>query len=652
MVKRFLGAGNSLLWVSLFRQVLAFAIIFQISFGSTLGFTADSGEAPRTKKEYSVFLPEEFKKLAEENFLKDASQFSEDSKLLIENLFNEPAKVQMDLIVLARALAEKAEKSVNLADDVRSRQKEREVAVEIKGLGKAEFNSFGFKDSGRIFTRFVHYGTDTSYVFIDTDLVPLESLTPEERLELGEIAANNEARTRKEVLSEYERYIALQQMHTKVHPEEYNPFPNLEEINPADAKEYVDALVNAAKQGKPEKKYDKYGKIKTGRLVKVIGYSGRANALRFVKEYPRYESYSPLQKAALYWTSIKKGTRLNWEYWDNGNIFQKPLTFLTGDALISLFSTGIQTGIFVSLKQLQGDSVDPFSVLLVAGWAFAFSITSTARNWINVNSSKSSILFKSFLNSVVFNYILLVAVHGFDTVFSLNEVAFKLSMLNIANAMINNFGKTWWYKVPQMRENAGLNLKEINTLKLRTKIDQSMLEQQTWYLGSNIFRTADLLAMDVLFSIMYLDFSASRLAMIATIPVLHYTIMRYAEKKDFKASKELREEWNKAMYLSWNGKFPTYKGHKIPVLYAGAFISFIKEMGMVGRNATSIIYWPGKVVFNTITAGTKKIVNTLNSLSQKVMAETNPSRSERTTLETTKISSPQRGSLCVGLFSN
>lgn len=606
-----LGAKST----GLFKIFITTAIIFQIAFGSTLGYAADGSTVRAPQKEYSVFLPPELQNLAAEDFLKSGNQFNENEKLFIEKYFNEPARVTLDLMILARALIEKADATANVADKIKSRSSDLEVSVEIPGIGKAEFNSLGYKDSGKPFTRFVHYGTGTSYVFIDTDIMPLESLTAEERAQLGE-KASEEERDRKVSRSELNRYTALQQMHTKVHAEEYNPFPDLSELKPEEAKDYLTQLVENAKQNPPKKRYDTSSKMKTGRLVKIIGYSGQTQTKQFLNEHQRYEDVPPLQRVVIYWKSVKQGTRLNWDYWDKGDIANKAKGLFTGDVLVGIFSTIMQTGIFVALK---GGNVDPLSLILVAGWAFAFSVTPTIRNWINVNGSKSAVLFKSFLNSVVFNYIMLVAIHGADTVFSLSLASFNMAFLAITNAVINNFGKVWWYKIPQMRQRAGLNLREINVGGFKTKVDQSSIEQQAWYLGSNIFRTADLIAMGTLFSFLGLEFTVSRVALLLSIPTMHYLIMKYAERKDFKERKILREEWEKANFLHWNNKPVTVGGFRIPILYLGAAPMFIKETWIIAKSTMMMIYWPGKVTFDLIKAGSDKMMASLESLGERIM---------------------------------
>lgn len=575
---------------------------------------ADSGYIePTAPKEYSVFQPNDLN-LNAEDYLKSNDQFNENEKAFIEKYFNEPARVTLDLMILARALAEKAESVTDVANKIKSRSAEQEISVEIPGLGKAEFNSFGYKDSGKIFTRFVHYGTGTSYIFLDTDIVPLDSLTATEKAQLGGYKAIDEERDRQQSRSESNRYIALQQMHTKVHPEEYNPFPNLSEIKPEEAASYLQELVDNAKKNPPKKKYDTSSKIKTGRLVKVIAYSGKEQVVKQIKEYKRYEDLSPLQRVAIYWRSVKQGTRLNWDYWDHGKIYEKPLSFLTGDVLVSLFSTVMQTGIFAALK---GTS-DPVSLLLVGGWAFAFSITPTARNWVNVNSSKSAVLFKSFLNSVIFNYIMLTAIHGADVVFSMNAAAFNLAFLSITNALINNFGKVWWYKIPQMRQRAGMNLREVNIAGIKTKVDQSSFEQQAWYLGSNVIRTADLIAMGSLFSILNIDFTLSRVVMLLSIPTMHLFIMKYAEKKDFKEKKILRDEWEKANYPHWQGKPIEVAGYRIPIMYLGSVKMFFQESWIIASNSVKLIYWPGKVAFDMLTSTGTGIINAFNSRASNI----------------------------------
>lgn len=649
--KRFVGVGRSLS-SSLFRQLITCAVIFQITFGTTLGMAADSGFPSEQKnKGYSVFLPPELQKLSSEDYLKSSEQFNDTEKLFIEKYFNEPARVTLDLMILARALAEKAESIDNVVEKIKSRDQSVEVAVEIPGIGKAEFNSLGYKDHGKPFTRFVHYGTQTSYVFLDSDIVPLEELTQEDKEKLGVEAAINEERERKESRAEASRYIALQQMHTKVHPDEYNPFPNLEEINPEIAKNYLEELNANAKKNPPKKRYDTGSKIKTGRLVKVISYSGKAQIVKSLKEYQRYEDLSPLQRVAIYWKSVKQGTRLNWDYWDHGGALGKAKGIFTGDVLVGIFSTVMQTGIFMALK---GFDVDPLSVILVSGWAFSFSITPTIRNWINVNGNKSSILFKSFLNSVLFNYIMLIAIHGSDVVFSMNAQSFNMFYLAITNAIINNFGKVWWYKIPQIRQRAGLNLKEVNVMGLKTKVDQSSFEQQAWYLGSNIFRTADLLAMGTLFTIMSIEFTASRLAMLLTIPTMHFLIMKYAEKNDFKEKKLLRDEWEKANYLHWKNELVLLAGHKIPIFYLGSAKMFAKETWTIAKSSAMLLYWPGKVAFDMLKGAGDYLVKRFNSASQDKTRSHNPNATPFDRFESERSNTRSKapiGISCKSVFS-
>lgn len=614
MTKRFLGIGSSLFSVSLFRQILAFAIIFQISLGSNLGLAADSGATPPQTRGYSVYLPQELKDLDSESFLKNSTQYNETEKLFIEKYFNEAGRKNLNQIILARALIEKANETENVEEKIKSRKSDLEVAVELKGLGKAEFNSLGYAGSGRPFTRFVDYQSNTSDIFIDTDIVPIDTLTTKDLAQL-EIRPEQLVRDAKIFNAELNRYVAIQQMHTKVHPQEYNPLPDLSEINPEEAKEYVQELIDNAKRNPPKKNYDGEGKIVTGRHTRVITYSGKAQIVKSIKEYQRYEDLSPLGKVKVYWNSIKQGTRINWDYWDQGNLTGKIKGVFTGDVLVGIFSTVMQTGIFVTLK---GFDVDPLSLILVSGWAFAFSITPTIRNWININPNKSSVLFKSFLNSVLFNYIMLIAIHGVDAVFSLNAASFNMAFLAISNAVINNFGKVWWYKIPQMRQRAGLNLREINIGKFKTKVDQSSIEQQAWYLGSNIFRTADLLAMGSLFTFLSIEFTASRVAMLLSIPTMHYLIMKYAEKKDFKEKNVLRSEWEKANYLHWNGQPVLFKGHRIPIFYLGAAKMFVHETWLIAKNSAMLVYWPGKVIFDALRAATNFSVNQITNAVQKM----------------------------------
>lgn len=615
MIKRILGTGRSLFFQSHFRQIIAFVIIFQITLGSNLGLAGDSGTPPQAAiKGYSVLLPTELKNLAAESFFKNDSQYNEAEKLFIEKYFNEAGRKNLNQIILARALIEKADSIEDVEKNIRSRKADLEVAVEMKGLGKAEFNSLGYPGSGRPFTRFVDYQSNTSDIFIDTDIVPLDTITSKDLAQM-DITPKQLARDAKIFNSELNRYVAIQQMHTKVHPQEYNPLPNIDEINPEEAKEYLQKLNENAKKNPPKKYYDGEGKIVTGRHTRVITYSGKAQIVKSIKEFERYEDLSPLEKVKIYWRSIKQGTRINWDYWDQGNVTGKIKGIFTGDVLVGLFSTIMQTGIFVTLK---GFDVDPLSLILVSGWAFAFSITPTIRNWININPNKSSVLFKSFLNSMVFNYIMLIAIHGVDAVFSLNAAAFNMAFLAISNAIINNFGKVWWYKIPQMRSRAGLNLREINIGKFKTKVDQSSLEQQAFYLGSNIFRTADLLAMGSLFTFLSIEFTASRVAMLLTIPTMHYLIMKYAEKKDFKEKNVLRAEWESANFLHWEGKPVLYKGHKIPIFYLGAAKMFVQETWLIAKNSAMLVYWPGKVIFDALRAATDFTVKQVSEAAQKI----------------------------------
>lgn len=594
-------------------------LILQIGFAPTVLLAADSGEVPLHAKERSVFLPDALK-LPAKDFLKSSDHFNENEKAFIEKYFNEPARVTLDLMILARALSEKADQILDVNNKIKSRNSIDEVAVEIPGLGKAEFNSFGYKEQGKIFTRFVHYQTGTSYIFIDTDIMPLNELTEEEIAKLAK-GAKDEERARRQLRAEVDRYTALQQMHTKVQPNEYTPFPDLSQIDAESAKAYLEELVKNAKENPPKKTYDTNQKIETGRLVKIIGYSGKRQVVNAIREFQRYTEVSPLARVAIYWRSIKQGTRLNWEYYDHGNIFQKAGTLISGDALISLFSTAAQTTVFALLK----GTTDPFSLILVSGWAFAFSITPTARNWINVNSSKSAVLFKSFLNSVAFNYILLTAIHGADVVFALNATALNLAFLSLSNAMINNFGKVWWYKVPQMRQRAGLNLREVDIGKFRTRVDQSSFEQQAWYLGSNIFRTADLIAMGTLFTVIGLEFTASRVAMLLSIPTMHYFILKYAERKDSKERNVLRQEWDRANYLHWKGEPVKVGGYKVPIFYMGAVPMFAKEVGIVATNSFKMVYWVGKVSFDLFKNAAQATLNAVapikpgNPIGQKLV---------------------------------
>lgn len=620
MVKRFLGAGSSLFSTSLLRQSIAFAIIFQIILGSNLGLAADSGSVPNVSKDYSVYLPQDLKALATESFFKNDSQYNEMEKLFIEKYFNEAGRKNLNQIILARALIEKANETDNVEEKIRSRKSDVEVAVEMKGLGKAEFNSLGYPGSGRPFTRFVDYQSNTSDIFIDTDIVPLDTLTAKDLGQM-DIDPRQLARDAKIFNSELNRYVAIQQMHTKVHPQEYNPLPDLSEINPEEAKVYLQELIDNAKKNPPKKNYDGEGKVVTGRHTRVITYSGKSQIIKSIKEYQRYEDLSPIGKVKVYWNSIKQGTRINWDYWDQGNVSGKIKGLFTGDVLVGLFSTVMQTGIFVSLK---GFDVDPLSLILVSGWAFAFSITPTVRNWININPSKSSVLFKSFLNSMVFNYIMLIAIHGVDAVFSLNAAAFNMAYLAISNAIINNFGKVWWYKIPQMRQRAGLNLRQLNIGNFKTKVDQSSIEQQAWYLGSNIFRTADLLAMGSLFTFLSIEFTASRIAMLLTIPTMHFLIMKYAEKRDFKEKHVLRAEWEKANYLHWEGQPVLFKGHKIPIFYMGAAKMFVQETWLIAKNSAMLVYWPAKVVFDALKAATTYTVNQLSAAAKTAIPNLEP----------------------------
>ncbi len=587
--------------------LFTFVLILQIGLSPTLAIAADGSTRPRSQ-DRSVFLPDALN-LPAEDFLKSSDHFNENEKAFIEKYFNEPARVTLDLMLLARALSEKADLILDVDNKIKSRNSSEEVAVEIPGLGKGEFNSFGYKEQGKIFTRFVHYQTETSYVFIDTDIMPLNELTEEDITRMAK-GAKDEERARKQLRSEVDRYIALQQMHTKAPPSEYTPFPDITQIDAESAKSYLDELVENAKQNPPKKNYDTGKKIRTGRLVKVIAYSGKEQVVKDIKEFQRYEDVSPLARVSIYWRSIKQGTRLNWQYYDHGNIFQKGGTFITGDALVSLFSTAAQTTVFAALK----GTADPFSLILVSGWAFAFSITPTARNWINVNSSKSAVLFKSFLNSVAFNYILLTAIHGADVVFALNATALNLAFLSISNALINNFGKVWWYKVPQMRQRAGLNLREVNIGNFKPRVDQSSFEQQAWYLGSNIFRTADLIAMGTLFTVMGLEFTASRVAMLLSIPTMHYFITKYAERKDSKEKVILRQEWDRANYLHWNQKPVTIGGYRIPIFYLGAAPMFAKEVGIVATNSFKMVYWVNKVAFDLMKSAAQSAIDMITPI--------------------------------------
>lgn len=600
---QFLGSKSK----TIFQTLLSTLLIFQITFGPNILFAADSGET--RSREYSVFLPHEIQDMAAEDFLKSDSQFSENEKAVIEKYFNEPARLTLDLFILTRALLEKADSIPTAAEDIRSRESDREISVELPGIGKAEFNSLGARSEGKIFTRFVHYKTQTSYVAIDRKFI--EKYSTQDLVLLGATEKDAE-RAILEARGQLDRYVAIQQLHTKVHPEEYIPFPELHNVSEEEARAHLNELVESAK-AKPKKRYDNGLKVNAGRLVKILVYDSETQIQHSLTEYQRASDLKPMDRVKIYWRSIKQGTRLNWEYWDNGKFYEKPLTFFTGDVLVGLFSAVAQTGVFLSLK---GFNADPFSIIMVAGWAFAFSITPTFRNWINVNPSRSSIIFKSFLNSMAFNYVMLVAIHGADVVFSLTPTAFNLAFLSVTNAIINNFGKVWWYKVPQMRERAGLNLKQINIGNFRTKVDQSSIEQQAWYLGSNIFRMADLVAMGTLFNIMMIDFTYSRLAMLITLPVVHYSIMRYAMAKDFKEKEILKKDWIKYNYLHWNGKPVEIHGHKIPILYLGSLEMMAKESWMIAKNSAMMVYWLGRVIYDAINTTMSALLNKYATLNE------------------------------------
>ncbi len=104
---------------SVFSTALLSAIVFQISLGSTILLAAD-GATNLPPPQYSVFQPSDLE-LNEQDFLKSNEQFNENEKVFIEKYFNEPARVTLDLMILARALSEKADSIVEVADKEKPR---------------------------------------------------------------------------------------------------------------------------------------------------------------------------------------------------------------------------------------------------------------------------------------------------------------------------------------------------------------------------------------------------------------------------------------------------------------------------------------------------------------------------------------------------
>jgi hypothetical protein len=100
-----------------------------------------------------------------------------------------------------------------------------------------------------------------------------------------------------------------------------------------------------------------------------------------------------------------------------------------------------------------------------------------------------------------------------------------------------------------MNERNGKNVYQINKGNLNTMVDKSFLDQQRWYLSSNALKVADLVIKGSLFHTLAIDWSASRVLLLLSIPVVHWMAMRHAEKNDYVEKNKLRSEWNESMYI-------------------------------------------------------------------------------------------------------
>jgi len=568
--------------------------------------------------------------------LKEELPFSPEEQAAIEKYFNMPARALLDMFLLEKVLAEKIKElqqtlsPEDIAKQIRSRDQDKEIKVVIPNIGKVEFTALGVDKDSPIVTKFVLYRLNKAIVSFDTTANPIDEITAQERSYMSdrEYYAEQRRRTsRKAILQQYIAKIRMMSKRPPIVDAEINPFPDLSEMDPSDQRQLAEEFIQSAKDNKIEKTY--YGKNEAegaGIDTIVLVHDGKKISSR--EEYVSYQKLSTLGKIKNYWMSIYQTPRLNWEYWDNESGLKRLNTFRTGDSYVAQFSMIGQGYIYAAAQIAQNGSevlksfthegitqgvittlhsVDPVGLALVAIWAVALGITPTYRNLTMLNQDRQIFLFKSFVNSTLFNYIFSVGLHGFNAVFSFSKEALNNNFVNLTNGIVTNFGKTWWIAKPRADENNGKNIYPINYGTLNTQVDKSFIDQQKWYLYSNVFKMADLIFKSSLFSILAFDFTYSRAALLFSIPVVHYYVMKYAESRDYKERYKLRQDWNEANYLlrltayrqkyfgvrkdtqgnkieeelKGNDKLLTLNGHKIPVFYLGVLPGLIHDTWIV-----------------------------------------------------------------------
>jgi hypothetical protein len=362
-------------------------------------------------------------------------------------------------------------------------------------------------------------------------------------------------------------------------------------------------------------------------------------------EYQSFAKLPTVDKIKNYWKSFYQGPRLNWEYWDNEKGLKRLNTFRTGDSYVAQFSMVGQSYIFAATQIVQNGpeilksfthdgflsgtitslhSINPTGLALVAGWAILLGITPSYRNLTMLNQNRQVFLFKSFLNSTIFNYVFSVGLHGMNAVFSMTKEAFNNNYVDLTNGIVTNLGKAWWIAKPRADENNGKNLYQINYGSLNTQVDKSFIDQQRWYLYSNVFKTADLVFKGSLGTFLMMDFTYSRAALLLSIPVVHYVVMTYTEKKDYKEKIKLRQEWNEAVFLqkptayrqklmglkrdengnpleielTGDAKFLKWRDYRIPIFYLGAVPGLIYDSWIVLKMSGIGAFYVSKFTFD------------------------------------------------------
>lgn len=242
------------------------------------------------------------------------------------------------------------------------------------------------------------------------------------------------------------------------------------------------------------------------------------------------------------------------EYWQG--IYKKP----TRDTVaFGLGAAILQTamGLGVSALKVAIDPSAPFlmepAMLNFLFGAVIGTYSSTYRNWVyESNSSMMAATLKGSAVSAAYAFSLVYLTNdGFSSLTIMDAAGIMLYAKIASNILLNNWGKqewTQWARVKTM-ERVDNKVYEINVPKLKEpiKVKQRDINYQIYaYLPPLFLRTADLIGISL--SLPYLGFPLplGSLALWASIPIVKYTTLKWAEKTYPESAKklQLREKWN------------------------------------------------------------------------------------------------------------